>query len=67
LLKSIVVINKVLIFVKQNNLKTEIMEVGQKLNYFGSVCTVVQFDKTHVVIQFENGTKLCTNRNTFEK
>lgn len=43
------------------------MKIGLKLKYFGKDCTVLDFDKTHVVVQFENGTKLCTNRNTFEK
>ena len=37
------------------------MNIGDKVNYFGKVAEVVKFDKTHVVIKLESGTKLCTN------
>jgi hypothetical protein len=42
------------------------MGVGQKLNYFGKTVEVVEFDKTHVVIRFESGSKICTNRLMFK-
>lgn len=42
------------------------MKKGLELNYFGKPCKVVDFDNTHVVIIFENGTQICTNINTFE-
>ena len=29
--------------------------------------TVLAEDKTHYLIQFEDGTKICTNKNTFKK
>jgi len=29
--------------------------------------TVLYEDKTHYLIQFEDGTKICTNKNTFKK
>jgi len=43
------------------------MKVGEKLNYFGKSVEVVEFNNTHCVIKFENGTKICTNKNTFFK
>jgi hypothetical protein len=43
------------------------MKTGDKLNYFGKECKVIDFDKTHVLIQFESGTKICTPKSTFEK
>lgn len=43
------------------------MKIGQKLNYFGKTVEVVEFNQTHVLIQFESGTKICTNKNTFSK
>lgn len=42
------------------------MKIGDTLNYFGKPVEVVAFDKTHVVIKFEDGTKLCTGRSLFE-
>ena len=51
-----------------NNLKQiEIMQIGQKLNYFGKSVEVLEFNKTHVVIKFENGNKLCTTKTAFNR
>jgi hypothetical protein len=33
------------------------------INYFGKKAKVLQKNNTHILIQFENGTKLCTNKN----
>jgi hypothetical protein len=38
------------------------MKIGDKLNYFGKDVEVVDLNKTHVVIRFESGSKICTNR-----
>jgi hypothetical protein len=38
------------------------MKIGDTVNYFGKQAKVVLFDRTHAVIQFENGSKLCTNK-----
>lgn len=46
-------------------METKQFKKGNKLNYFGSIVEVVNSDNTHVVILFENGTKICTNKNTF--
>jgi hypothetical protein len=43
------------------------MKKGIQLNYFGKMCKVLDFDKTHVLVQFENGTKLCTDINAFKQ
>ena len=43
------------------------MRIGNTVNYFGKQAEVVNFDKTHVVIKFENGTTLCTMKSTFNK
>jgi hypothetical protein len=43
------------------------MKIGDKLNYFGKTVEVVEFNSTHCVIKFEDGTKICTNKNTFFK
>ena len=43
------------------------MEIGDKLNYFGKDAEVVEFNNTHVLIKFESGTKLCTNKNLFKE
>ncbi len=42
------------------------MKVVDKLKYFGTDCEVIDFNKTHVLIKFESGTKICTNRFSFE-
>ena len=42
------------------------MKIGQKVNYFGKEAEVVEFNKTHVLIIFESGTKICTNRLMFK-
>ena len=38
---------------------------GNKVNYFGKIAEVVDSNSTHVLILFDNGTKLCTNKSTF--
>lgn len=43
------------------------MKKGQKLNYFGKTVELVDLNNTHVLIKFESGTKICTNKNTFTK
>ncbi len=43
------------------------MKTGDTVNYFGKEAEVVQFDKTHVVIKFKNGTKLCTTKTAFDR
>lgn len=43
------------------------MKIGDKLNYFGKEVTVLETNQTHVLIQFESGTKICTNKFTFSK
>jgi len=43
------------------------MEIGQKLNYFRKSVKVVEFNQTHVLIQFEDGIKICTPKSTFAK
>lgn len=42
------------------------MKIGDKLNYFGKDVEVVEFNKTHVLIKFESGSKICTNRLIFK-
>jgi hypothetical protein len=39
----------------------------KELLYFGKPVKVLAEDKTHYLIQFENGIKICTNKNTFKK
>jgi hypothetical protein len=36
------------------------MKIGDIVNYFGKQAEVVLFDRTHVVIKFEDGSKFCT-------
>ena len=43
------------------------MKIGNKLNYFGKDCEVVDFDRTHVLVRFASGLQLCTPRSTFDK
>lgn len=43
------------------------MKIGDKLNYYGKNVVVINLNLTHCVVEFENGTKLCTNKNTFFK
>ena len=40
-------------------------ENGKKLNYFGRLCTVVDSNEKYVLIQIENGSKICTHKNSF--
>ena len=42
------------------------MRIGDKLNYFGKYVEVVDFDKTHVLIMFKSGAKICTNKLYFK-
>jgi hypothetical protein len=41
------------------------MKIGDKLDYFGKTVTVIDLNYTHCLVRFEDGTKLCTNKNTF--
>ena len=43
------------------------MKIGQKVNYFGKKAEVVEFNKTHVLIKFESGSKICVNKFSFDK
>jgi hypothetical protein len=43
------------------------MKTGDIVNYFSKEAEVLQFDKTHVVIKFKNGTKLCTTKTAFDR
>jgi hypothetical protein len=43
------------------------MKIGDTLNYFGNKVIVIETNQTHVLIQFESGTKICTNKFTFSK
>jgi len=40
---------------------------GNKLNYFGKMVEVFDSNDTHVLVKFEGGFKLCTNKTTFLK
>ena len=40
---------------------------GSYLNYYGQMSEVVDSNNTHVLIMFNNGSKICTNKNTFKK
>lgn len=41
------------------------MKIGDTVNYFGKTAEVVLFNTSHVVIKFEDGSKLCTKKTTF--
>ena len=41
--------------------------INKELIYFGQNVTVLTEDKTHVLILFKEGYKICTNKNTFSK
>ncbi len=41
------------------------MKIGDIVNYFGKEAQVFLFDRTHVVIKFKDGTKICTTRTAF--
>lgn len=43
------------------------MQKGDIVNYFGKQAEVVLFDRTHVVIKFKDGSKLCTTRTAFDR
>lgn len=43
------------------------MKIGDTLNYFGQSVKVLDLNYTHVLIEFESGTKICTNKLTFSK
>jgi hypothetical protein len=36
--------------------------IGQKTTYYGKNVTVIDKNSSHVLIQFESGSKLCTSR-----
>ena len=40
---------------------------GNKLNYFGLDVEVVESNNSHVLIMFDTGVKICTNKRTFLK
>ncbi len=42
------------------------IKIGDTLNYFGKAVEVVDFDKTHVLIRFTDGTMICTNKSLFD-
>ena len=43
------------------------MKTGDIVNYFGKIAEVVLFDRTHVVIKFNNGSKICTTKTAFNR
>ena len=43
----------------------DIFKTGSTLDYFGKKVTVLEEDGNYVLIEFENKTKICTNKNTF--
>ena len=43
------------------------MKIGITVNYFGKQAEVLEFNKTHVLIKFKNGTKLCTTKTAFNR
>lgn len=38
------------------------MEIGDKITYYGSKVTVLDQNKTHVLIEFENKSKYCVKK-----
>jgi len=40
---------------------------GNKLNYFGRICEVVDSNDKYVLIMFGSGSKICTPKNSFLK
>jgi hypothetical protein len=43
------------------------MKIRITVNYFGKQAEVLEFNKTHVLIKFENGNKLCTTKTAFNR
>jgi len=43
------------------------MKKGDSLNYFSKPVTVLDLNQTHCLIQFEDGSKICTTKNIFKK
>ena len=43
------------------------MNVGDIVNYFGKSAEVVEFNKTHVLIKFKDGSKLCTTKTALNR
>ena len=41
------------------------MKAGDELNYYGKKVIVLETNSTHVLVEFENGTKICTPKLTF--
>lgn len=38
------------------------MEIGDKITYYGSKATVLEQNRTHVLLQFESGSKICVKK-----
>ena len=38
---------------------------GNKLNYFGRECTVIESNEKYVLIQFNSESKICTSKSSF--
>ena len=43
------------------------MQKGDIVNYFGKEAKVVLFNRTHVVIKFKDGSKICTTKTAFDR
>ena len=41
------------------------MSKGDILNYYGKPCEVIESKDKHVLIMFEDGSKICTNKGSF--
>jgi len=44
-----------------------IFNKGNKINYFGKTVEVVDSNDKYVLILFDSGTKICTNKLSFSK
>jgi|LakMenEpi03Aug12_release.lakeMendotaPanAssembly.Ray.scaffolds.fasta_scaffold5238809_1 hypothetical protein len=43
------------------------MKIGDIVNYFGKKAQVVLFNTSHVVIKFEDGSRLCTKKTAINR
>ena len=43
------------------------MQIADIVNYFSKEAEVVEFNKTHVVIKFKDGSKICTTKTAFNR
>ena len=43
------------------------MKIGDIVNYFGKEAEVCLFNRTHVVIKFKDGSKICTTKTAFNR